>query len=365
MKKFSYEILVEKLFKSEPSSTMELGAESSLNRHRANLTGAVRQGLENLLTNLKKLIEKEKKRKMDDEKSAKKSSRTNNLDLVSIYTTNSNKTVATNINEIEDLLKESDSEEEDVKDSKSHKSSKSNKTSKSGRKEDKKTRVKGDKMGLAWLQENETDDPLDLLDPMAIKRVLATKPLTKDELEKKKLREENSKYKNRGFKMSNDGKLVIDDEDGDDEDFDEKKSKHGKKKRQPGEIEEMMDTLSLSKKSMAASKKSTKKRGLDDEDDSDAEDTKSKFSYKSGGHGIHRRVEKDNSNKKVDFGSEYRAKKARGDMKLKNKPDPFAYIPFNFSKLNKRKKAKLQGEFKGVVKAVQRGAQKGSKKMKK
>jgi ribosomal RNA-processing protein 12 len=43
-------------------------------------------------------------------------------------------------------------------------------------------------------------------------------------------------------------------------------------------------------------------------------------------------------------------------------PDPYAYIPFNMSKLNKRKKAKLQGEYKGVVKAVKRGAQKAKNK---
>lgn len=42
-------------------------------------------------------------------------------------------------------------------------------------------------------------------------------------------------------------------------------------------------------------------------------------------------------------------------------PDPYAYIPLNMSKLNKRKRAKLQGEYKGVVKAVKRGAQKASK----
>ena len=43
-------------------------------------------------------------------------------------------------------------------------------------------------------------------------------------------------------------------------------------------------------------------------------------------------------------------------------PDPYAYMPFNMSKLNKRKKAKLQGEYKGVVKAIKRGVQKTKNK---
>ncbi len=57
-------------------------------------------------------------------------------------------------------------------------------------------------------------------------------------------------------------------------------------------------------------------------------------------------------------------KKAQGDIKRKNLPDPYAYIPLNMSKLNRRKKAKLQGEYKGIVKAVKHGAQKSGKSKK-
>jgi len=35
-------------------------------------------------------------------------------------------------------------------------------------------------------------------------------------------------------------------------------------------------------------------------------------------------------------GSEYRAVKAGGDIKKKNKPDPYAYLPLTRSALNKR-----------------------------
>ena len=213
------------------------------------------------------------------------------------------------LNRVEDLLKDSDSEDENDKDNKSQKTNKSAK-GKSGKAESRKEKNKGP---LTWLQENENDDPLDLLDPMAIKRVLATKPLTKEELEKKKAVEAKSKAKNRGFK-SKDGKLVInDDSDDDDDDSDDdmksKKSKAGKKK-QPDDLEEMMDTLSLSKKSVGASsfRKSKKRTIGEDSDDSDEEDAKSKFSYKSGGTGIHRKIDKNNKFKKVEYGSEYRAK---------------------------------------------------------
>ena len=53
------------------------------------------------------------------------------------------------------------------------------------------------------------------------------------------------------------------------------------------------------------------------------------------GIGIHRK----NPNKheyNFDYGSEYRAKKAKGDMKQAGKPDPFAYVPLIKQKLDKR-----------------------------
>lgn len=53
--------------------------------------------------------------------------------------------------------------------------------------------------------------------------------------------------------------------------------------------------------------------------------------------------------------------KAKGDVKKKGRLDPYAYIPLNRTKLNHRKKMKLQGQFKGLVKAAQRGSQVGHK----
>ena len=47
---------------------------------------------------------------------------------------------------------------------------------------------------------------------------------------------------------------------------------------------------------------------------------------------------------------------AKGDVKKKGVPDPYAYIPLDRQKLNRRKKAKLSGQFKHIV----GGAVKGS-----
>ena len=63
----------------------------------------------------------------------------------------------------------------------------------------------------------------------------------------------------------------------------------------------------------------------------------------------------------IEYGSEYRATKAKGDMKRKGKPDPYAYVPLQKSALNRRKKAKFEGQFRGLVKAAEKGSSKGKK----
>ena len=341
MKKFSFEIILQKVFTNGKQ-----------------LAPALKQGLENLMSNLKKLIEKEKKKKTEETKENKKANRAaKDADLISMYTTKTSKSLAaSNYNEVEDLLKESDSEDDEAQlDSKSHKTLKSTKSSKSEK--EKKRGDKKSKHPMAWIQEDENEDPIDLLDPMTIKNVLATKPLTRQQILSKQEKVKNAKSKNRGFKMDSDGKLMIDDDD-DADDEETGVELKTKRKSKPDEIEEMMDTLSLSKKSLAASRKS--KRTMEhDSDEEDNDDKRSKTSYRTGGTGIHRRV---NKNERAEYGAEYKAKKARGDVKRKNKPDPYAYIPFDYNKLNKRKRAKLQGEFKGIVKAVNRGASKAKTK---
>lgn len=59
--------------------------------------------------------------------------------------------------------------------------------------------------------------------------------------------------------------------------------------------------------------------------------------YKTGGIGIHRSVSTSSVRSGTSsVGSEYRSKKARGDVKRKGKPDPYAYLPLRRSAINKR-----------------------------
>uniref|UniRef100_A0A8C5N7P1 Ribosomal RNA-processing protein 12-like conserved domain-containing protein n=1 Tax=Gouania willdenowi TaxID=441366 RepID=A0A8C5N7P1_GOUWI len=175
--------------------------------------------------------------------------------------------------------------------------------------------------GRAWLKEGEEDDPLNFLDPKVSQRVLATNP------EKKK----SSKVEH-GFKVTSDGRLIIRDEEEEDV-------------KQKGE-----------KFPNQCNKKSQKRKFKDDFDDMDADP---QLKYKAGGSGIHRPL-----GGRQDIGADYKSKKGKGDVKKKGKLDPYAYIPLKKSQLNRRKRAKLQGQFKGMVKGAQKGALSGRKMQK-
>ncbi|XP_052041658.1 RRP12-like protein [Apodemus sylvaticus] len=181
----------------------------------------------------------------------------------------------------------------------------------------------------AWLKEGGGDEPLNFLDPKVAHRVLATQPGPG-----------RGKKKDHGFKLSADGRLIIREE----EDGDKVEEEDGTK----GEDEEMVDVM---EDASVRSKKKLKRQREDEEDELEIPPR-----YQAGGSGIHRPVAK-----KAAPGAEYKAKKAKGDVKRKGRLDPYAYVPLSRSKLNRRKKVKLQGQFKGLVKAAQRGSQVGHK----
>ncbi|XP_040905089.1 RRP12-like protein [Toxotes jaculatrix] len=185
--------------------------------------------------------------------------------------------------------------------------------------------------GRAWLKEGEEDEPLNFLDPKVSQRVLATNP----ELRK------NTKVEH-GFKVTSDGRLIIrEDEDEDVKDKDE---------------EEMKDIL---EEAGVKSKKSQKRKFQDDNFDEDM-DIEPQLKYKAGGSGIHRPL-----GGSQEAGADYKSKKGKGDVKKKGKLDPYAYIPLRKAQLNRRKRAKLQGQFKGMVRGAQKGALSGKKMQKK
>ncbi|CAL9687917.1 unnamed protein product [Knipowitschia caucasica] len=212
---------------------------------------------------------------------------------------------------IEDILAESDSDmsEDEAKPKKGQKKA-------------------GKPQAKAWLKEGEEDDPLNFLDSKVSQRVLATNP----ELKK-------SSKKEHGFKVTSDGRLIIrDEEDGD-------------HKEKDGEIQDVLEEAGVK------SKKAQKRRFKDDDFDEEM-DIDPALKYKAGGSGIHRPLGR-------DTGVEYKSKKGKGDIKQKGKHDPYAYIPLKKAQLNRRKRAKLQGQFKGMVRGAQKGALSGKKMQKK
>ncbi|XP_004409533.1 PREDICTED: RRP12-like protein isoform X2 [Odobenus rosmarus divergens] len=187
----------------------------------------------------------------------------------------------------------------------------------------------------AWLKEGGGDEPLNFLDPKVAQRVLATQPGPG-----------RGKKKDHGFKVSADGRLIIREE----EEGDAAAAKTEEEEGTKGEDEEMADLM----EDMGV--RSKKHQKLKHQKEADDEELEMPPQYQAGGSGIHRPVAK-----KATPGAEYKAKKAKGDVKKKGRLDPYAYIPLNRTKLNCRKKVKLQGQFKGLVRAAQRGSQVGHK----
>lgn len=218
---------------------------------------------------------------------------------------------------IEELLQDSDLEEEEAK----------GKPSKTSRQQ------KGPQRG-AWLKE-ESEEITDFMDTSAAaKKVLASQPSSKSEKSRKSQRDA-------GFKIAPDGRLII------------TEPKDDKGEKMDLDQEEDLDDLLTALEGGSDKKRRKRLRTAKENDDDDDPAPK----YKAGGSGIHRPLEK----KPVDHGKDYRAKKAGGDMKKKGKHDPFAYVPLDFKQLNKRKQAKLKGQFAGLVKGARKGVLKAKK----
>ncbi|KAK2824260.1 hypothetical protein Q5P01_021435 [Channa striata] len=216
---------------------------------------------------------------------------------------------------IEDILAESDSDLSEDED----------KTAKAQKKSSRQQK------GRAWLKEGEDDDPLNFLDPKVSQRVLATNP----ELKK-------STKVEHGFKVTSDGRLIIREDEEEEQ-----------KNKDEGEMKDILEEAGVK------SKKSNKRKLQDDNFDDDM-DTGPQLKYKAGGSGIHRPL-----GGSRDLGVDYKSKKGKGDVKKKGKLDPYAYIPLKKEQLNRRKRAKLQGQFKGMVRGAQKGALSGKKMQKK
>merc|ERR1712029_460115 len=177
------------------------------------------------------------------------------------------------------------------------------------------------------------------------------------------------KRKGSDFPIGPDGRMIIKeldihDDDGDDDDEDEADEKTDLRNMDDSDSDENQEKSQNTFEKLVSTRKrkagTSVVSGRSGRASSAAGPSGSK--YRTGGSGIHRPLDSANAEgRKSDFGSEYRAKKGRGDVKVKGRPDPHAYVPLQKSSLNKRKKAKFEGQFKSLVKATKRGAAKAGK----
>ncbi|XP_005182344.2 RRP12-like protein [Musca domestica] len=223
----------------------------------------------------------------------------------------------------------------------------------------------------------DPEDIVDLADIKSIGNVLTNRPQAATDKSGKTTK---SKDPNRGFKVAEDGRLIIDDkalrgggggdsdsDDSDDDDVDDEMD--GSKAVKRGMEDDSSDEEEL------ASAPNRKRKAGDSMSMRSGKTSASR--YTAGGKGIHRPLggassdavsmksgysaKSGKSAKSQHTGSEYTHKKAKGDMKKKGKLDPYAYIPLSRNTLNKRKRAKHAGTFKNIVNAARKGALKGVK----
>ncbi|XP_048507370.1 RRP12-like protein isoform X2 [Athalia rosae] len=202
---------------------------------------------------------------------------------------------------------------------------------------------KNKKKRKAWIRE-DVENIVDFVDAAAAKNITATQPGASTATLPK------VKNTDGGFKIARDGRLIIKD-DNSDSDI----GRVPKKFSSPGSASEN-ETDDEDKTSVVSVSMTGRKRKLSgNADATSAHSSRPANKYQAGGLGIHRRIVKTN------LGSEYSAKKAKGDIKKKEKPDPYAYVPLTRAALNKRKKTKMAGKFKNIVSGAKKGTKIGKK----
>lgn len=191
----------------------------------------------------------------------------------------------------------------------------------------------------AWLAEDDSDDEvLDLLAPNAPMAIMTKRPRevrSKDSSAKNKDDDEDD---NGGFRVdAASGKLII---------LDNPKEDRLEKNANRVAVRDVEAAMDL--KACAQSGKISNKRQRDHDSDEDSIDIP-----------LPKRPKK---KMQFDYGSEFRSKKGAGDVMRKGQTQkPFAYVPLSKDRLNRRKKAKFEGQFKAVVKGARKGASQGTK----
>lgn len=210
-----------------------------------------------------------------------------------------------------------------------------------------KEKKKKSKTSGTWISEGG-EGIVDLLSPGAAQAVTSTHPKAG------KTVGEDNKKKSSDFEIGADGKLIINESDDEDPRDRKRKSKNSMEEDDDEEEEETFEKLvSGKKRKHDRSETASQTSRMSGVSKATGATSFSHTSYKKGGSGIHRDTQAP--------GSEYRSKKARGDVKRKGKPDPYAYVPLSHGSLNKRKASKSAGEWSGLVNAARKGAKSGSK----
>ncbi|XP_054266666.1 RRP12-like protein [Macrosteles quadrilineatus] len=220
---------------------------------------------------------------------------------------------------------------------------------------DDKPKTKTKKKSNVYIREG-ADDIVDFTDISTTKKISSSRPdqvgFGQSELQKKKKKESS-------FKTAPDGRLIIKDHsDSDDE-----------PRKKPGHIPGLSDSEDEDDefneaRSTVSSVAQNRKRHLSTSSVATSS-TMPAMKYQAGGVGIHRPIKKTKpgtkQNLKGSLGSEYKSKKAQGDVKRKGLPDPYAYVPLRKDALNRRKRAKAVGQFKNILKGAKKGAVIGAK----
>ena len=193
------------------------------------------------------------------------------------------------------------------------------------------TNKRGGRKQTTYIQDAGEDDTVDLLDPSMASRLKNSRPKAAAKAEG-----------GLPYDIAKDGRWIIED---DTPMVTDPAGGVAGAAGAGGEGPVQMNAWSERMNARAGKKRARQKRD-DDDDDLDDDDEKSA-----------------KSSAPVKYaGSEYRAKKAGGDVKIKGKPQPYAFMPFDSSTLNRRKRAKAVGEFKGFMKGAKVGAMAGRAK---
>lgn len=205
----------------------------------------------------------------------------------------------------------------------------------------------------AWIQENE-ESIVDLIDPAAARNISTTQPQSLNSKATAK------KVVDHGFKIAADGRLIIAEGNEKDDDVEVKKKKKAPFLHSDSEddYEEDDDVQSIMTTQVTG-----RKRKPSDAVDNISLKSYASSKYQAGGSGIHRPLKKARTEQAP--GSEYRARKAQGDIKKKGKPEPYAYVPLTRAAINKRKKKKNAGKFHNMIKGAKKGAQEGTRNRRK